>query len=284
MKNQPLGRENRASSSSTLRLMLEQAPLDMLNERLHAFRPAARTEASISLGGNVGNVAETFRSAIRRLQEHPEIELKSWSSLYESEPMGNDAGDVFSNAAVVIETSLEPMPLLRLLQSIEEEHDRSRDVRWGPRTLDLDLILSGSDVVSENRLKIPHPDCWYRRFVLDPLAEIAPDAKHPILRESVQTLLNRIQADTINVGLIGFVIFADEWLNQTSQRFPGARLQRIESGDSSADLVIDFRLTPGQPTPPFHIPGFGFDPQQRILDILFAARGMVSRVATINLS
>lgn len=240
-------------------------------------------QACISLGGNIGDVVETFRSALRRLDLHAQVELKSWSGLYESEPMGKEAGDVFRNATAVIETTLEPLTLLDVLQSIEAEHDRSRDVRWGPRTLDLDLILFGNEVVSERRLTIPHLDCWYRRFVLEPLAEISPETRHPVLGESVRTLLHRIQADTIHVGLVGFVILEDEWLEQTTQKFPGVRFQRIESGGPPADLVIDFHLKQGQPTSPFHIPGFGFDQKQRILDILSAARGKVSRVAAIDL-
>ena len=241
-------------------------------------------QACISLGGNIGDVAETFRSALCRLDEHAQIELKSWSGLYESEPMGKDAGAVFTNAAAVIQTTLEPLALLDVLQSIEAEHDRSREVHWGPRTLDLDLILYGDAVISERRLRVPHRDCWYRRFVLEPLAEISPDTRHPVLGESVQTLLTRIQADTIQIGLLGFVILDDEWLAQTSQKFPGVRFQRIEFRHTTADLVIDFHLKQGQRSPAFHIPGFGFDPKQRIFDILSAARGKVSRVAAIDLS
>ena len=242
------------------------------------------THVILSLGGNLGDVAETFPLALRCLAEHPQIELKSWSGLYESDPMGKDAGGVFSNAAATVETTLDPLSLLDVLQSIEVEHDRTHEVRWGPRTLDLDLILFGNEVVSERRLTIPHLDCWYRRFVLEPLAEISPETRHPVLGESVRTLLHRIQADTIHVGLIGFVILEDEWLEQTTQKFPGVRFQRIKSGGPAADLVIDFHLKQGQPTSPFHIPGFGFDQKQRILDILSAARGKVSRVAAIDLS
>ncbi|MBC8291286.1 MAG: 2-amino-4-hydroxy-6-hydroxymethyldihydropteridine diphosphokinase [Planctomycetes bacterium] len=256
----------------------------MSAELLHSDQPSRESpQACVSLGGNIGDTAETFRSALHRLDQHPQIELTSWSGLYESRPMGKEAGDVFRNAAAVIETTLEPLSLLDLLQSIEAEHDRSRDVRWGPRTLDLDLILFGGEVLSERRLKVPHPDCWYRRFVLEPVAEIAPDTRHPVLGESMQTLLDRLQAKSMNLGLIGIATLDDEWLKQASEEFSGVQIRKFESDGSSADLVIDFHLKQGQSTSPFHIPGFGFDPNQRILDILSAARGKVSRVAAIDL-
>ena len=131
------------------------------------------TRAVIALGSNLGDRLGLLRRAVVGLREIGTV--ISVSSLYETEPVGGPDQGRYLNAAVVLDTDLEPRPLLEVLLAIEKSADRIRDVRWGPRTLDLDIIAYGAETVEEPELTIPHPRARDRRFVLDPVSEIAPN-------------------------------------------------------------------------------------------------------------
>lgn len=160
-------------------------------------------QSFIGLGGNLGAVADTFRSALHSLDSFPTIQVGRVSSHFLTPPMGSSAGSPFLNAAAELETDLPPLELLDALQSVESQHHRRRLTRWGPRTLDLDLLLFGETVLNHPRLELPHPGCWYRRFVLDPLAEIAPDVLHPVKGVPIQELRDRLLVRPLNVGIVG---------------------------------------------------------------------------------
>jgi 2-amino-4-hydroxy-6-hydroxymethyldihydropteridine diphosphokinase len=131
------------------------------------------TRVVIALGSNLGDRLGRLRTAVVGLREIGTV--ISASSLYETEPAGGPDQGRYLNAAVVLDTGLEPRPLLEALLAIERSADRIRDVRWGPRTLDLDIIAYGAETVDEPELTIPHPRARDRRFVLDPVSEIAPN-------------------------------------------------------------------------------------------------------------
>lgn len=145
----------------------------------------------IGLGGNLGDVASTFCSALQRLARDG-VTVSAVSRLYRSAPVGPDAGDAFHNACAVIETTLSPRELLHSLQELETAAGRTRDVRWGARTLDVDLLTYDDLTLNEADLTIPHPGVVYRRFVLDPLAEIAPQLVHPVAGRSIAELRQRL--------------------------------------------------------------------------------------------
>ena len=123
----------------------------------------------IALGGNQGNVRETFSQALDRLNQHPEISLINTSKWIETAPVGCQTDVTFLNGAAYLSVTLSPEALLNELQNVEAEMGRNRDVRWSARPLDLDLILYDQLISDAAGLVIPHPACWYRRFVLDPL-------------------------------------------------------------------------------------------------------------------
>ncbi len=131
----------------------------------------------IALGGNVGDVRQTFRKAIANICGMAQAVLVARSSDYATPPWGDENQDRFVNACIEIETRLDPHALLYTLHKIEKKFGRSRgtETRWGPRTLDLDLIAYGDAVLDRPDLKLPHPRLFERAFVLVPLAEIAPD-------------------------------------------------------------------------------------------------------------
>jgi len=137
-------------------------------------------KAYIGLGGNIGDPITAIRSAIKALDKLPFTTLLSTSLLYSSSPLGPVPQPDFINAVTAIRTLLAPLPLLSRLQAIERGHGRIRDgVRWGPRTLDLDLLLYGERPIAEEVLIVPHPGLCQRAFVLYPLYEIAPDLEIP---------------------------------------------------------------------------------------------------------
>ncbi|WP_405778286.1 2-amino-4-hydroxy-6-hydroxymethyldihydropteridine diphosphokinase [Streptomyces sp. NBC_00859] len=137
--------------------------------------------AVISLGANLGNRLETLQGAIDALEDTPGLRVKAVSPVYETEPWGVDPGSQpsYFNAVVVVKTTLPPESLLERGQAIEEAFDRVREERWGPRTIDVD-ILSYADVVSDDPvLTLPHPRAHQRAFVLVPWHDVDPAAEVP---------------------------------------------------------------------------------------------------------
>jgi 2-amino-4-hydroxy-6-hydroxymethyldihydropteridine diphosphokinase len=135
------------------------------------------TRAAIALGSNLGDRLASLRLAATALTQLGEVVAAS--SLYETDPIGGPEQGSFLNAVIVIETTLHPRKLLDELHRIEAQAGRVRDVRWGPRRLDLDLILYGTEQAEENGMVVPHPRFSDRRFVLEPLVEAWPDAETP---------------------------------------------------------------------------------------------------------
>jgi len=151
------------------------------------------TIAYLGLGSNLGDKKDNCCKAIALLTKS--CRVVRVSSLYCTEPTGYADQDDFINAVVEIETSLLPGELLNLCRSIEEELGRVRTVHWGPRTIDVDILLYGTDIIEAAELSIPHPLLHTRRFVLVPLCEIAPQAFHPGLRKSASGLLSGLRDD-----------------------------------------------------------------------------------------
>jgi 2-amino-4-hydroxy-6-hydroxymethyldihydropteridine diphosphokinase len=151
------------------------------------------TRAFIGLGANLGDRAETIRSALAELSATPGVELVAVSALLETEPVGPVAQPSFLNGVAVVDTSLEARELLDLLLAVETRHGRDRAAvpAQGPRTLDLDLLLYGDAEIGEEDLQIPHPRLHERAFVLDPLLEVAPGLEVPG-RGTVEALRARL--------------------------------------------------------------------------------------------
>ncbi len=145
--------------------------------------------AYIALGSNLGDREQTLADATDRLRRLGRVAASS--SLYETEPVGFHDQPAFLNAVVALETEWEPQPLLQALLAIERElgRDRSQAVVNGPRTVDLDLLLMGNEVIAGENLTLPHPALARRRFVLAPLAEIAPHLEHPQRKQTIADLL-----------------------------------------------------------------------------------------------
>lgn len=175
--------------------------LDPSSLILHHDRMAL---CAISLGGNIGDVPGTFSEAVHDLNESGFVSDFRMSRLYRTAPMGAQAGDAFYNAAAVFEsTGCADQLLTDVLQKIERTCGRVRNVRWGPRTLDLDLLLYGEEWFASGRLVVPHPAMWYRRFVLDPLVELIPDTVHPVFRMSIRQLRERLLVRPLPVLALG---------------------------------------------------------------------------------
>jgi len=151
--------------------------------------------AYLSLGSNVGDRAKNLRAAISSLQGFGRV--AAVSSFYETEPVELTDQDWFVNCAVALQTELGSLELLSEILKIERDMGRRRAVKKGPRIIDIDILLFGNEVQSSPELVIPHPGMTQRRFVLQPLAEIAPDARHPLLNETIQELLNELPSGQI---------------------------------------------------------------------------------------
>ncbi len=151
--------------------------------------------AIVALGGNIGDVRAHFRSARELLHNHPAITLLICSPIYRSAPLGPPQED-YLNAVVSLRSELSPLELLELLQWIEHRCGRVRQRRWGPRTLDLDLIDYAGLCMRTPALTLPHPEMHHRPFVLQPLIDVAPRWRHPVSGRNAHALLRECVAET----------------------------------------------------------------------------------------
>ena len=152
--------------------------------------------AAVALGANLGERAATLDAAVEAIGAIDGVAVVGVSQWYDTAPVGDEDQPRFLNGAMVVETNLGPRALLEALHSVERVFGRDRTVeeRWGPRTLDLDVLLYGDEVVDEPELTIPHPRMHERGFVLEPLVEIGPQLRHPVRGETVEVLWNRLIA------------------------------------------------------------------------------------------
>ena len=146
----------------------------------------------VGLGANLGDPERTLAAAVDDLSRLPDVDLRRRSSLYAAAPIG-PAQPEFRNGVVALFTRLAPEALLVALLDVERSHGRVRAERWGPRLLDLDILLWGERVVDRPGLRIPHPELHRRRFALEPLAELDPTARHPVLQKTVAELLAAVR-------------------------------------------------------------------------------------------
>ena len=149
--------------------------------------------AYIGIGSNLGDREFNCKQAIGLIRQKGTTVSKE-SSLYETKPWGVTDQPLFLNMAIEIVTDLKPFELLRTLKDIENEMGREETFLWGPRIIDLDILLYDNNIVDEKGLRIPHPHMQDREFVLRPLCEIAGDVIHPSLRLSIEELLQRLKS------------------------------------------------------------------------------------------
>lgn len=194
--------------------------------------------ALIALGSNVGDRQRILDDAIAQLAAQPGIHLAAKSRWHATRPVGGPPGQgEFLNGAVLVETTLSPEQLHAALKQIETAAGRNRAERWAPRTLDLDLLLFDKQVIDSPELTVPHPRMAFRRFVLEPAAEIAPNMRHPTVGRTVEQLYRHMGIRTPYIAAITGAIAADKAALATAAS--AALAGRVILDPEPIDLSLD---------------------------------------------
>jgi dihydroneopterin aldolase/2-amino-4-hydroxy-6-hydroxymethyldihydropteridine diphosphokinase len=180
-------------TSVVVEIKKPEAPIAHEFGYVSVVRRRSRHKAVLSLGSNMDDREKHLRDAIAELDEDPATNVIKVSGMFETEPYGYTDQSKFINCAVTVSTILEPKDLLLFTQGIEAKHKRVREIHWGPRTLDIDIIFYDDLVYGDASLQIPHIDMQNRFFVLEPVCEIEPGYRHPVFNRTVLQLLNELR-------------------------------------------------------------------------------------------
>jgi 2-amino-4-hydroxy-6-hydroxymethyldihydropteridine diphosphokinase len=151
--------------------------------------------AYLGIGSNLADPVHQCRDALREISSLKNVQVLRRSSLYRTEPVGNVSQDWFVNGVLEVRTTFTAQQLIKALQWVEQTLGRVRTEKWGPRTIDIDILLYGQEIIGTGDLVIPHPEMHKRRFVLVPMNEIAPYVIHPLYGVSMKGLLDRLGND-----------------------------------------------------------------------------------------
>ncbi len=149
-------------------------------------------EAFLGIGGNLGNREQTLRRTVRALEGGTRVTVLAASRVYETDPVSDEDQPAFLNGVLKVETALTARELLNLLLEVEQHFGRVRERKWGPRTLDLDILTYEAEVIREKGLDVPHPYLHERGFVLIPLCDLAADTLHPSLGRTFKDLADEV--------------------------------------------------------------------------------------------
>jgi 2-amino-4-hydroxy-6-hydroxymethyldihydropteridine diphosphokinase len=155
----------------------------------------------IGIGSNLGSAKKNCQRGINALKKKKEIDFVQCSLFYETEPIGGPEQPPFINCVAEIKTTFLPKDLLEYLKELETKMGRVKTIHWGPRVIDFDILFFGNLIIDTINLKIPHPLCHKRRFVLEPMGEIAPNLIHPVLKKSIRELKNLISSSKEEVKI-----------------------------------------------------------------------------------
>ncbi len=175
-----------------LEIRKPQAPIGLPFESVSVKIHRGWHQAYLAVGSNMGNRETYIENGLKNLESKGDIRIKKVSELIVTKPYGGVEQEDFLNGVLEIETLLTPLALLDRIHETEALADRKRQVHWGPRTLDLDILFFEDEIISCDRLTVPHADMQNRFFVLKPLSEIAPYKLHPVLHKSVKQLLEEL--------------------------------------------------------------------------------------------
>lgn len=169
------------------------APIRMTLDTVSVSAKRGWHNVYLSLGSNLGDVEENINKAISLLNKEDDCRVLRVSSLRRTKPVGPVEQEDFLNGALYMQTIMSPKELLSLIGSIEKDLKRERIIHWGPRTIDLDILLYDNDIIQTNELTIPHIEMTNREFVLEPMAEIAPWLRHPINGKTMKELFSHLK-------------------------------------------------------------------------------------------
>jgi 2-amino-4-hydroxy-6-hydroxymethyldihydropteridine diphosphokinase len=156
-----------------------------------------------SIGSNIGNKKENLKNAINLLQKN-NINIKKISSVYKTEPIGIKKQPYFYNICVKAKTDLTPQKILKIIKKIEKKLGRTKNIKWGPRIIDIDILFYNNIILYAKNLKIPHPEIKKRKFVLIPLYEIDKKIYHPVEKKTIKNMLKNknLKEKIIRIGVL----------------------------------------------------------------------------------